>query len=238
MPDGWKGLYHGQVASYAPIVLPALFLVALATGRWRASAGVEPYAARFVGLWAVVFAIASIVDPIATRLSDRLLIPFVLVGDYRVFTLALAAMQPGRSRVAALLEAAAWTLVVPVATLALLSGFGALRGAQPPETAWWMTYETAFAALAVWWIVRVVPARVGIERARVRRWLRATLAFVVAYYVLWLGSDALVVSGREWGWGLRLVPNVLYYGAFVPFAWATFFADRSAATSTSVQASR
>jgi hypothetical protein len=64
------------------------------------------------------------------------------------------------------------------------------------------------------------------------------LAFVCAYYVVWTTADALVLRGHEWGWGLRVVPNVLYYGAFVPFAYTTFFASRNAASSTSVHAAR
>jgi hypothetical protein len=77
--------------------------------------------------------------------------------------------------------------------------------------------------LAVFFATRVVPRRVGIERGPVRRYAVAVMAFVVVYYVLWVASDALVASGVDAGWALRVVPNVLYYGVLVPFAYWRFF---------------
>ena len=238
MPATWKALYESQAASvWLLVVWPALFLVALATRGFAGGVGVEPYARRWVLGWTVVFALASIVDPIATGPLGWPLLPFVLLGDYRVFALLLPVMQPGRSRVAALLEAVLWTLPVPLLSLAVVRGWTAAVG-TPPETLVWIVYEIAFAILAVVFAVSVLPRRVGIERAVVRRWVREVLAVVVAYYALWATADLLVLSGREWGWGLRIVPNLLYYSAFVPFAWARFFAATNARSSASTQAAR
>ena len=55
-------------------------------------------------------------------------------------------------------------------------------------------------------------------------YLRAVTAYVAAYYGLWALSDVLILAGVEWAWGLRAVPNQLYYAFFVPFVWARFFA--------------
>lgn len=238
MPATWKALYESQAMSVWVLVLaPALFLAALASRGFAIGPGVEPYAARWVRGWAIAFAVASIVDPIATGPLGWPLPPFVLLGDYRLFALVLVVMQPGRPRASALAEGAAWTLVVPFIAGLTYRTLEVLRGPQP-EVVLWVVYEIAFALLVVFVIGRVVPARVGLERFAVRRYVRAVLAYVGLYYVLWASADLLVMAGREWGWGLRIVPNLLYYGGFVPLACLAFFAAPSAASSTSTQAAR
>jgi hypothetical protein len=238
VPASWKALYESQAVSvWTLAALPAAFIAYLALRGFEKTPGVEPYAARFVRMWTIVFAVVAAADPIATGMLGWPLLPFVLLGDYRVFALMVVVMQPGRSRAIALLEAAAWTLVVPVIAYATTQAIGALAGPLPP-VALWIAYQTAFALLALGLIVRLVPARVGIERRPVRRYLRAVLGFVVVYYVLWTTADVIALRGHEWGWGLRMVPNLLYYGVFVPFAYWRFFADRNADSSTSVQTAR
>jgi hypothetical protein len=238
VPATWKALYDSHaVGVYALLVLPVVFLGRLAMRGFAVTPGVEPYAARFVRAWAIVFAVASMVDPIGTGLLGWPLVPFILLGDYRVFALVLVVMQPGRSRPSALAEAAGWTMIVPAIAYGTVRAVAAFHG-EPPETLIWIVYEATFALLAIALAARLVPARVGIERAPVRRYVVGVLGFVCAYYLLWVTSDLLVLAGYEWAWGLRIVPNVLYYGAFVPFAYATFFASSSAASSTSTQAAR
>ena len=224
MPASWKAVYETQVAGVWLLLVPSvLFLARLAVRGWAPDPGVEPYAARWVRIWTVVFAIAAIADPIATGLFALPLVPFVLLGDFRVFALLLPVMQPGRSRAGALLEAIAWTLPVPLLALGIVRAKALALGIVPPESTLWMTYEAAFAGLAVFFAARVVPHRVGIERPAVRRYAVAVMAFVATYYLLWFASDALVARGVDAGWALRVVPNVLYYGVLVPFAYWRFF---------------
>jgi hypothetical protein len=235
---GWKALYDTPAVGVWLLLAPSiLFLGFLAARGIARGGGVEPYAARFVRVWTVVFALAAIADPIATGLLGWPLLPFVLLGDFRVFAILLAVMQPGRPRGHAMLEAIAWTLVVPVVAYGTFQGLSAIRGPQPGGLLW-LTYEAAFANLAVFWLVRVVPARVGIERPRVRRFAAAVLAFVVVYYLLWAVADVLILTGHDAGWALRVLPNLLYYGALVPFVYARFFGSPSAVTSASTQAAR
>lgn len=238
MPGSWEALYRSQAQGvYALVVLPALFLVALVARGFAPGPGVEPFDARFVRAWAVAFGLLALADPILTGPVGWPLLPFVLLGDYRVFALVLVVMHPGRERAGALLEAAAWTLVVPPIAYGVYRGLEALRGPLP-ETVLWLVYEVAFALLATGILVRLVPRRVGIERGRVRRYLRAVLGLVVLYYALWAAADVAILSGRDWGWALRMLPNQLYYGVFVPFAYALFFAPASTASSSSSQAAR
>jgi hypothetical protein len=46
--------------------------------------------------------------------------------------------------------------------------------------------------------------------------------YVIGYYALWAGADAIILtSGADTGFLLRVLPNALYYGGFVPVvAWA------------------
>jgi hypothetical protein len=230
----WHELYQTHVVGvYLLLAIPVVFLGVLLVRGIDRGGGVEPYAARFVRVWTLVFTLASIADPIATGLFAVPFVPFVLLGDFRVFALALVVMQPGRARAGALLEAVAWTLLVPAVAYATFHALNALRGPVPGQVLW-LVYEIAFAILAVVWMVRVVPSRVGVERGPVRRYLRSVLAFVLLYYVLWATADALILGGRDVGWGVRVVANVLYYGAFVPAAyWRFFVAASSRSTHTS-----
>jgi hypothetical protein len=236
VPASWEAFYKSDAQGvWSLVVLPTAFLVWLAVRGKDRDAPVEPAAAGFVRAWAVVFAVVALVDPIATGLLGWPLLPFVLLGDYRVLALALVVMQPGRARASALAEAAAWTLVVPAIAWSLYRARSAAAGPLP-ESVLWLLYEVAFFLLAVVFAAWLVRRRVGLVRTGARRYVRAVLALVAGYYALWATSDVLTIGGRDWGWALRVVPNQLYYGVLVPAAYVAFF--RSASTSASTQTAR
>jgi hypothetical protein len=72
----------------------------------------------------------------------------------------------------------------------------------------WLCYALRFRALALW-----------LRRGAHDPALRAVLGYVVAYYALWASADVLILAGVDFGWGLRVLPNQLYYSFFVPFAY-------------------
>ena len=77
---------------------------------------------------------------------------------------------------------------------------------------------------------RWVPRSLGDELGAVPQidYLRALFGYSAAYYSLWLGADILiVVGGLDLGWGVRIVPNQLYYAFWVPFAYWRFFSAAS-----------
>lgn len=49
-------------------------------------------------------------------------------------------------------------------------------------------------------------------------YVRRLYLFELVQYALWVISDALIITGHDLGWGLRMLPNLLYYAAFVPVA--------------------
>jgi hypothetical protein len=228
----WEALYRSPAQGlWALLVLPVLFLAWLAV-RGAKGAGVEPRAETFVRRWAAVFALVAIVDLVATGPLELPLVPFVLLGDFRVFALILVVMHPARPRLVTLVQAALWTLVVPVVAYGTIQLVETIAIKQP-DTLLWCLYEIFFVLLAEAFVIWLLP-RVAADREPVRRYLRAVLAFVVLYYALWALSDVVTLSGYDWGWGLRMLPNQLYYGLFVPFAYLRFF--RTPASSASTQA--
>lgn len=229
----WESFYRGGVQGvWALVVVPALFLLAVPWLRPRA-AGAEPRAAGFVRAWAVAFALETIVDPLAIALGGMPMVPFVLLGDFRVFLLLLGVMEPERPLAGTFARAAAWTLVVPGVALGLRRLAQAAAGPLP-EQFLWLIYECVFAALALWWRARLIPAR----RPRAERFLRVVLAYVAVYYALWALADVLILAGWDIGWALRVIPNQLYYVFWVPVVWALFFSPRYASTSNAVQTRR
>jgi hypothetical protein len=223
---GPRAFYESDLQGlWALLALPALWL-ALRLWRGRpAEGGVAPPATRFVDAFAVVFAIETLLDPIATGPVARALpapgptllsLLFVLLGDFRVFLL-VAFLAGGRFALGpAWREAALYTAVVPifafVASRLAANVSGALR--------------------------RVIARREkGGDPSRAA-YLRAITAYVAVYYALWATCDALILAGFEWPWALRALPNQLYYALFVPFVHARFFAASYSATSASTQASR
>ena len=249
----WQELYASDLQSlYALWVVPVLFLVFLLVDarRRQGRAGAEPRATGFLRAYALVVTLETMLDPLAgdpvlrwLGLADRpvamvVVFFFVLLGDFRVFVLVfgLAAIDVGRSLGAALVEAVAWTFVVPVVTLVVHRTLTALGGEQPGQ-ALWLIYELGFLVLAFVLRERVVPARVA--PSALRAYLRAVLAYVGVYYGLWAAADALILAtGADAAWALRIVPNQLYYALYVPFVYALAFSRRYAATSSSTQPSR
>jgi hypothetical protein len=214
----WQAFYQSDLQSvWALLPVPALFLVGLfASGRLGRAATPRE---RFVGRWAVVFAVLTLVDPIATgpgarwlELSDAaktgVMLLFVLLGDFRVFALVFGLAGGAREVPAALGRAARWTAIVPLTAWA---SNALLELAVPglPDQSLWLIYELAFAALAL-------HLR---RRFRSDRLLRAASTYVAVYYALWASADVLILSGLDTGWLLRVVPNQLYYAFWVPFVY-------------------
>lgn len=230
-------LYSSDLQStYALWIVPLLFLSYLAiAGRRRAVASTDP-AASFVRSYSLLFAFETLLDSFATGPLSRwlgiagttagtvLMLAFVLLGDFRVLVLVLRlARPPGRW----LRDAALWTFVVPLLAWTI---DGDLRRRWPglPEQTIWLVYELGFFALALIWRSVLVPrwAAAAGESARLP-FLRAVLLYAAVYYALWALADVLVlVLGLDVGWGLRIVPNQLYYGFWVPFVFFRFFRER------------
>lgn len=213
--DFWGAFYHSDLQSlWLLLIVPSLFLLyCLSRGRPAGDAR-----ARFLRVYALAFTLETLLDPIATGPLARAvglsgvaatawIFVFVWLGDFRVFLLLFAEGGAAPDWRAAARRAALWSCLVPAITGALYAPVW-LGLVQAPSQLLWLLYELQFAALALWLRARTpAPA------------LRAILLYVLAYYALWAAADVLILAGVDRGWGLRVLPNQLYYAFFVPFAW-------------------
>jgi hypothetical protein len=87
----------------------------------------------------------------------------------------------------------------------------------------WLVYELGFVALALVLRRRIDGGLAAGASERDRRLLRALLLYAAGYYALWASADALILAGFDAGWGLRILPNQLYYAFTVPFVYFSYF---------------
>jgi hypothetical protein len=250
----WQELYATDLQGvYAVCAVPALFLAFLFFDLRRrpARVAVVPAASAFLRAYTLAFTLETLLDPLAggpllrwLDLADQpvalgVVFLCVLLGDFRVFLLVfgLAALGTGRPLRPAVVAAAGWTLVVPLATFVIHGTLTASAGTQPSQSLW-LIYELGFLVMAFVLRQRIVLARVPATQANLRAYLRAVLGYVALYYTLWATADALILAGIDLGWALRIVPNQLYYAFYVPFVYALGFSRRYAASSSVTQSSR
>jgi len=141
--------------------------------------------------------------------SERAAVAFVVLGDWRFFYLV---ERQWRERAPALFVSLLWSLVIPIHSyLAKL----AWPAAMADSHLLFFVYEVAFVAMA---LLTGFRARRQIAAGPVARWLARLVAFELAQYAGWALADAFILGGHDWGYALRIAPNVLYYAAFAPFA--------------------
>ncbi|MDX2166871.1 MAG: hypothetical protein SF182_07395 [Deltaproteobacteria bacterium] len=226
----WQDIYASELqAVWALQVVPLLYLawraLLAAPVEWR-PATVEGRLAWFVDRYAIVFALETILDPLATTpllnalgiagqpAGTAVMIAFVLLGDFRVYLLvfALLALAAGQTWRVALPRAAAWTLLVPAIAVPLDAALRVAAPGRDPNSIW-LVYESVFTLVALGLRTRLAGAPPLVRDA-----LRAVLAYVALYYALWASSDVLIqLLGLDAGWLLRIVPNQLYYAFWIPF---------------------
>ncbi len=232
--ESWRDFYQGDLqAVYSLLVVPALFLAYLGVAGRRRSTQSRLPDARFVLGYAVVFAVETLADPLATgalvegldlgnTATERVMVLFVLLGDFRVFLLVFHLAGRERNLGRALRWSIAFTPVVPILAWTFNEILVAWRP-ELPDQALWLIHELCFLALALLlrnvYLARKDPQDTGGHS----RFLRGALTYVAVYYGLWAAADALILlAGLDAGWLLRALPNQLYYAFWVPFVFFTF----------------
>jgi hypothetical protein len=228
----WQEFYNaGWQFPFAVMVLPFAFVLYRAIAREPRSGGIDPALAPFVSLWTTLFVLETLLDPLATGplakwlssdfAAQLLGLTFVLLGDFRVYWLVLRFRTPEQTSSRAALEAAALCAIAPA-----LAGLARLSAG--PEQAMWLTHEVVSLGLVFALARFALPSE--LTHARSAAFVRSVLGYVAAYYGLWAAADVLILAGIDAGWPVRLVPNQLYYGLFVPFVWLRFFGRSEANT--------
>ena len=192
--------------------LAALLAAAVLAARRGLDPRLRGYLACLVGLslldaWLSsnhVYGIGVLPGPFASFVS----LFFVLAGDFRYLLLAVAATPWGGLRIEArnLAVAAALTAIVPLFSQAI---FSLLPDSLGAPRVLFLVYELAFIGLTgslMRWN----------RNLRETAWLRLVSRFVLLYYALWAGADAIILAtGSDLGFLLRVVPNALYYGGLI-----------------------
>lgn len=140
-------------------------------------------------------------------LSQALAIGFVIAGDFRVLYL-LVRLRGNRPHLIGI--SFGLSLIVPLLQ-ALLTQIAPSAFADIRHT--FLVYELLFIGLLL-----VIQWRFGTEPLNPQsRLAREVGFFALGYYCLWALSDGFILMGADSGYLLRVVPNLLYYGAFAPF---------------------
>lgn len=153
--------------------------------------------------------------PIGTTAYTVFSVLFIVLGDLRYFLFAERVSHPNDTLSRVLTWSIGVSLIMPVTSGVLTRVVPAMQN----DRVLYMVYEAVMGCIVL-----------GLDRARyassdaapdVRQWVhRVSLLFATLYFG-WAISDLLILRGVEAGHLLRVVPNVLYYGAFLPFVFAT-----------------
>ena len=220
-----QGFYES--AWQQPNLLGALGLLLGGAAAWAASRRrpTDPRQA-FLARWTQLFALEALLDCVLTGYSSPLgqntpamtvaAVVFVIVGDLRLYLLLARLSRPRWSGVA-LVEALAASLA-PSLVIAALKRVAPALVANGRNI--FLIYElTALIPLALWGFV-LLPARLQ-NAPEDRRWLRGAVGFFAVQYALWASADVGILAGADLAWGLRVVPNLMYYALFVAWVWRT-----------------
>jgi hypothetical protein len=200
----FERIYHSSW--HHPVALLAFGVASLAYVLVRVTKhrSIDP----FFRAWATFFGAQILVDAYLTSdvspiKSTALAIAFVILGDARVYVLLERYRRDGVSPVGAVVQGLALGSLVSVVTGPLSRVIPAMQDTR----VLFLVYELCALVQVLAW--RALRGR--------RSWLDAVVGFVAVQYVLWATSDVLILAGLDVGYGLRIVPNLLYYGVFVAF---------------------
>lgn len=237
--ETWYSFYYASWQSpWALMVVPVFWLVA----RSVAPRATKDRAGRFVSLWAGIFLLETMLDPVAGLLAKdasegvqtAVSLFFVLAGDFRIFSLVFVLALGVGSLGRGLGLAAGATAVVPVVAWCI-NQLLAVTLEEVPGQVLWLVHESLFVvacyALARFWLPQQESGPHG-------QFLGRVLGYAAGYYALWAGADLLILAEVDAGWLVRCVPNQLYYALTVPVIELLYRASANAPNSTSTQTAR
>jgi hypothetical protein len=200
----FKSLYDTPLVATA---LPCAASLAIIAWAWRKS--VIPHA------YATVFAIAIAADAYlngpwtfvksGTAWATTASVFFVIFGDFRYFVVLEECMQNAWK----LPRAVGWAFVVPVTAQIIRWRFPRI---ESDERSTFLVYELLFFVLAA------ITLAVRVPRAKRQGPARRATQFEIVMYATWIIADVgLMTFGNDVFYGIRLVANLMYYVALVPF---------------------
>jgi hypothetical protein len=175
----------------------------------------------FLYAYLTVFLVAILADatvtggwspvPLDTPAYTAFSVLFIVLGDLRYFVLAERVTRPRDSLWSVLRFSLPISLLMPVAT-------GIMTRTIPMMADTRVLYAVYEAAMGVM-VLALDRFRFGPREINpaTRRWVHEVSLLFAGLYFGWAAADVLLLAGVELGHLLRIVPNVLYYAAFL--AW-------------------
>ncbi|HEU4407015.1 MAG TPA: hypothetical protein VFS43_17230 [Polyangiaceae bacterium] len=182
----------------------------------------------FFRAYAVLFTIEIMADALLTggwsplaagsKAASAFAVFFVVLGDWRYFLLLERQAVRPHARVPLGLLSLLASLVVPVSSMAIVQA--GPESWRASSRTLFLVYELLFAALAALLRLRLKAWAFPKLDPTQRPWVVALTTFELAQYAGWALADIVLLFGVEdLGYALRLVPNIMYYALFLPFAW-------------------
>ena len=157
--------------------------------------------ATVTGAWSPV--------PIDSGAYTALSVVFIILGDLRYFLLAERVTRPSEPLWRTLLFSAPITMVMPITTGILTRTVDFMADTR----VLYIVYESAMGVMVLsLQYLRFSKRSVDLE---VHRWVREVSWLFAGLYFGWALSDVIILAGFDFGHLLRIIPNVLYYGAFL-----------------------
>ncbi len=214
----FETFYNGAIQHPWMLWAAAVAALAFARGRANLDGSVRRYCIALTVLslldaWLTSTHVYGIGE-LGERAAQVVPLFFVLAGDFRFLLLFGIAGSGGilTSRRWALVLAALLTLIVPITSQLVLAAIG---DDGSDARVLFFVYELLFVLLTLA-LLRFHT------RVREVAWLRPVCLFVILYYTLWASVDAfMLATASDWGFLLRVVPNLLYYGGLIAaIAWS------------------
>jgi hypothetical protein len=206
--------------------LPLLSIALLGTQAARRAQDADPRRRAFL-LSFLVVELAILLDAFFTgawsplrpesAAAQAVAVVFVVLGDLRYFYF----VERQRGEVAAGRSAAlrAMTVALPVSFIVPI-GVAIGKSAWPARmqgNLLYLVYELAALAVVVAFaLVRRPHTTDGADRRRA--YVTRLLVLEAAQYATWALADLIILAGEDVGYLVRVLPNAIYYAAFVPAA--------------------
>lgn len=149
--------------------------------------------------------------PLGTPAYTAFSVIFIILGDLRYFVLAERVTRPSDTFWRTFAFSLPVSFLMPVISEVMRQSFAFMQN----ERVLYIVYESAMGVLVLW-LDRQRFARRDVE-PQIRRWVHEVSLLFAGLYFGWAISDVLILCEIESGHLLRIVPNVLYYGALLPF---------------------
>ena len=168
-------------------------------------------------MWGVLFALLIAGDayangaltpvPANTPWATFFGVSFVIIGDFRYYLLVEEARAPKRKPIVVLAIAVVLAFVVPLAA----QFFRATTSISSDTRTTYLTYEALFLGFLLVYGFAMKRRSTALERR--------LFTFELVQYLAWVSIDVLLLVTKADVLHLfRVVPDVLYYVVFVPFA--------------------